>query len=240
LSSVVRVLGALGAFALSSLTGLSLDALSGCGASPAPPGAAVVTVATPSIPDAPRQPDGVVLEPAAAVPEAEDRGEAGGVVSLRAPLPVEAVTTVVHRLFRAFGHEDVDGLQAILTDGAVVLGNGAGATNASRAGHPGAPEGSLLDLWRTRLKNPAYARLATLGVDLVEPDAIARFGYEDLGSPGAPERPSGMKPGDLLVRFAIAMPRVGTERLFGDAMTLPLRREGRTYKIAAAAEENAP
>jgi hypothetical protein len=204
----------------------------------------MLTVATPSIPDTSRQPDGVVLEPPAAVPEAEERGEAGGVVSLRAPLPVEAVTTVVHRLFRAFGHEDVDALQAILTDGAVVLapslGSGAGAVNANRAGHPGGAEGSLLDLWRTRLKNPSYARLAALGVDLVEPDAIARFGYDDLGSAGAPERPSGMKPGDLLVRFAIAMPRVGTERLFGDAMTLLLRRDGRTYKIAAAAEENAP
>ena len=69
---------------------------------------------------------------------------------------------------------------------------------------------------------------------------ITRFTYEDLGVPGAPERPAAMKPGDLLVRFAVAEPRVGSEHLFGDEMTLLLRRDGRIYKIAGAEEDNGP
>ena len=49
-----------------------------------------------------------------------------------------------------------------------------------------------------------------------------------------------MKRGDLFVRFPVATPRVGSEQLFGDEITLLLRREGSTYKIAGFGEENGP
>jgi hypothetical protein len=199
-------------------------------------GASYVAVTALELPDASRQPDGVVVEPSPAVPPAEDRATAAeGVVALQAPLGGEAVVTVVHRLFRAFAHEDVEALQAILTDDAVVLPDAQGAR--------GNGAGSLLDQWRTRLKNPAYTRLAAAGTsDIVDVEHLGRFTYEDLGGAGAPQRPPAMKPGELLVRFAIAVPtpRVGAERLFGDAMTLLLRRDGRTYKIAGLGEENPP
>jgi hypothetical protein len=191
-------------------------------------GAAAVPVSAPSLPDGPRQPDGVVLEPASAVPEPEERAFAGGVVSLREPLGSEAVLTVVHRLFRAFAHEDAEALQAILTDDATVLG-------ASRGGRG---KGTLFDQWKARVKNPSYARLA--GLELVDRDRIERFAYQDLGGAGAPERPPAMKHGELLVRFPVETPRLGSEQLFGDTMTLLLRRDGRTYKIAGVGEENGP
>lgn len=200
----------------------------GAAASLAACGGSSVIVTAPAVPDDPRQPDGVVLEPTSAVPEVEERAPAEGVVALRAPLGSEAVLTVVHRLFRAFAHEDADGLQAILTDDAAVLG-------ASRGGRA---KGSLLDQWKARVKNPSYARLA--GAELVDAARIERFAYEDLGGPGGPARPAAMKRGELLVRFPVATPRLGSEQLFGDAMTLLLRRDGRTYKIAAAEEENGP
>jgi hypothetical protein len=185
-------------------------------------------VTAPSLPDGPRQPDGVVLEPTSAVPDPEERAESGGMVTLRAPLGSDAVVTVVHRLFRAFAREDADGLQAILTDDATVLG-------ASRGGRA---KGSLFDQWKARVKNPSYARLA--GLELVDRDRIERFAYEDLGSAGAPDRPPVMKRGELLVRFPVETPRIASEQLFGDTMTLLLRRDGRTYKIAGVGEENGP
>jgi len=172
-----------------------------------------------------RQPDGVVIEPAPAVPDPDERVPVSGIVALRAPLGSDAVVMVVRRLFRAFARDDADALQAILTDDAVVLA-------------PSRGKGSLIEQWRTRLKNAAYARLA--GLELVDGDRIARFTYEDLAVPGAPTRPTGMKPGEILVRFAVPTPRLGSEQLFGDGMTLLLRREGRVYKIAGAGEENAP
>ncbi len=207
----------------------ALFAIEGCGMY-GPPATAL------ALPDAPRQPDGVVVEPEMAVPEAIERASAEGVVALRPPLGDEAVVTVVHRLFRAFAHEDVDALQAILTEDAVALA-GPGTNRTSRG------TGSLLEQWRVRVKNPAYARLGvSAAVDLVDEERIARFVYEDLGRPGAPDRPAAMKPGELLVRFSVAAPtpRVGAERLFGDAMTLLLRRDGRVYRIAAVGEENGP
>jgi hypothetical protein len=224
--------------------GLALALLTACAA----PYAACVPPAVPvtalELPDASRAPDGVVVEPIAAVPLPEEHATADGVVALRAPLGGDAVVTVVHRLFRAFAHEDVEALQAVLTEDAVALGDAQAARNAagtgSASGIAGAPS-PLLDQWRTRLKNPAYARLAgPAGGDLVDADHVTRFTYEDLGAAGAPARPAAMKAGELLVHFTIATPRIGAERLFGDAMTLLLRRDGRTYKIAGMGEENAP
>jgi hypothetical protein len=182
-----------------------------------------------AMPDASREPDGVVIEPVPAVPEAEERAPASGVVALRAPLPNEAVVAIVHRLFRALVREDVDALQSTLTDDATILGKPHGARGGERA---------LLDVWRARLKSLDYTRLA--GGELVQESTIARFTYDDLGAPGAPERPPEMKRGELLVRFAVPTPRVGTEQLFGDEMTLLLRRDGRGYKIAGIGEEGGP
>jgi hypothetical protein len=183
-----------------------------------------------------------VLEPASAVPQAEERGAAGGVVALRPPLGSEAVLAVVHRLFRAFAREDVEALQAILTDDASVLGFAHGGRGASANANG---KGGLLDQWKMRLKNPAYARLA--GVDLVDRDRIERFRYEDLGGGGGatavPERPPGMRRDDLLVRFPVETPRLGSEQLFGDSMTLLLRRDGQagmSYRIAGLGEDHAP
>ena len=49
-----------------------------------------------------------------------------------------------------------------------------------------------------------------------------------------------MREGDALVRFPIATSRVGSEKLFGDEITLLLRRDGASYKIAGFGEENGP
>jgi hypothetical protein len=177
------------------------------------------------LPDASREPDGVVLDQPPALPDVSEHAPARGVVALRPPLGSEAVLIVVHRLFRGFTRGGMEALEAIVTEDATVLG-------ASRG------RGPLLEQWRTRLRTLSYAKLAA--GEIVEDAKIERFAYEDLDLPGAPERPAAMKPGELLVRFPVATPRAGSEQLFGDEMTLLLRREGPSYKIAGFGEENGP
>ena len=185
-----------------------------------------------SLPDVPRKPDGVVLEPEPAVPEVSDRAPTGGVVALREPLGGEAVALVVRALFHAFEKEDADALAALLVDDPVILGAG-----TSPGGGRG-PRAALLDLWRGRLKSLDYSRLA--GSEVARLDRLERYEYDDLGGAGAPPRPVEMKPGELLLRIPIAMPRVGTEQLFGDVVILLLRRDGSGFKISGFGEENGP
>jgi hypothetical protein len=196
--------------------------LGACGTStPSPPVTAV------SLADAPRRPDGVVLEPAPAIPEVDDRSGASGVVALREPLGGDAVVAVVRALFRGFEHEDADALSALVVDDAVVLGTLHQAT-----------KGAVIDLWRSKLKSFDYGHLK--GSEVVRSDRIERAGYADLGTPGAPPRPPEMKPGEILVRVPVTTPRVGSEQLFGDVVVLLLRREGRAFKISGFGEESGP
>jgi hypothetical protein len=190
-----------------------------CGAG-APPVTAV------SLAEVPRRPDGVVIEPAPAVPEVSDRAPSSGVVALREPLGGEAALAVVDALFQAFARESPEALAALLTDDAAWIG-------ASRAA-----KGTILDQWRSRLKSFDYSRLA--GSEMFRVDRVERFSYADLGGPGAAPRPERMAPGDVLLRVPVTTPRAGSEALFGDVILLLLRREGRAFKIAGFGEENGP
>ena len=176
------------------------------------------------IPEPPRRPDGVVVEPPPAVPEGTDRAPSSGVVVLREPLGTEAVVAVVRAMFRGFAHEDHDALAALLTADAAPLSMGHGAVH-----------GALLDQWSARLRTLNYGLLE--GVDVARMDRMEEHTYEELGARGAGERPSVMRPGDLLVRIPVATPRAGAEPLFGEVVVLVLRREGEGFKIAGEGEE---
>ena len=177
------------------------------------------------MPKAPRRPDGVVLEPAPALPVASDRAAANGIVALREPLADKDVEDVVRAYIRGFEREDVDALTQLLAQEAAPLG---------RAGN----KHQLTDLWRTKIKNFEYQKLA--GVEVARVAQIEKFTYETLGASGAPPRPTEMRPGDLYIRVPIATPRVGSDQLFGDILVLLLRREDGRLKIAGQADENSP
>lgn len=209
------------------------SAVMACGSVRAPV-AAPPAVTGVEIPDAPppRRPDGVVVEPAPAVPEATEHASSIGVVALREPLGGEAVLAVVRAMFRAFAHEDRDALAALLTSDAAPLATGL----------PGqAAHGALLDQWSARLRSLDYGVLA--GTEIARVDRMDRYTYADLegagagGAAGAIARPAAMRPGDLLVRVPVTLPRVGAEPLFGDVVVLLLRREGDGFKIAGESEE---
>lgn len=196
----------------------ALAALVACGAESLPTATA--------LPDEPRRPDGVVLEPLPAIPDAGDQATANGVVTLRAPLGDEAVHDVVEAYFVAFVRSDGTAMERLLTEDAVDLGSSGGDRD------------SLLQSWRARHAALDYKKLE--GTQIADYDRIDRFHYEDLGNPSGEPRPANMQPGDLVVRVPILAARVGTERYFGDAIVLLLRRVGGTYKIAGIDEKQAP
>lgn len=198
-----------------SVRGLVLVAVVGCGGG----GWESAT----ELPKAPRRPDGVALEPPAAMPAVSDRAEARGVVALREPLADKDVEDVVRAYIRAFEREDDQALAQLL------------ATDAASLGRQGSTRQQLIDIWRTKMKSFEYQRLA--GLEVARISQLERHTYETLGGPGAPARPPEMRPGDLYIRVPIATPRVGSEQLFGDTLVLLLRREDGRLKIAGQADE---
>jgi hypothetical protein len=189
-------------------------------------GGAGATTAT-ELPTTPRRPDGVVIEPAAALPPIGERARARGVVALREPLSDEAVKEVVRTYFTLFEHEDLEGLAQLVTADVVSLDVRARGSRSS-----------ILETWRARMRQLDYAKLA--GLEVAAFDRLEHYGYEDLEGSTSPARPSAMRPGDTLVRIPVSAARVAGERFFGDTLTLLLRREEGRFKIAGVAEDDAP
>ena len=197
---------------------LVVGLLWGCGG-----GNAVTAIELPKVP---RRPDGVLIEPTAALPEPSEQAPARGVVSLQEPLSEAAIRDVVRSYFQAFEREDILALAQLLTPDAVSL-------DARGIGR-----GAILEAWKARLKTLNFSKLA--GVDVVEIDQVERFDYDDLGVPSAPARPQEMQRGEVYVRVPVATPSIAGERLFGDTITFLLRREEGHFKIAAIGEEAPP
>jgi len=174
------------------------------------------------MPKAPRRPDGVVLEPPPALPAAQDKSAASGVVALREPLADKDVEEIVRAYIRAFEREDIEALRQLLAQEATTLGRAGGRQQ-------------LLELWATKMKNFEYQRL--VGVEVARISQLEKHTFETLSQPGTPLRPPEMRPGDLYVRVPIVTPRVGSEQLFGDVLVLLLRREDGRLKIAGQADE---
>ncbi|MEO7110244.1 MAG: hypothetical protein ABI183_07400, partial [Polyangiaceae bacterium] len=146
--------------------------LAACGAE------AIPTVA--EMPVEPRHPDGVVLEPSPAIPDASDLAFARGVVSLREPLSDEAVKKTVHAYFVAFVKEDRAAIERLLTADVVELGtqgrNGKEALSAE---------------WKARVSALEYERLE--GSTVEDLDNIERYRFDDLGGAGRDSRPPEMR-----------------------------------------------
>ncbi len=197
----------------------ALAALVACG------GGTLVTAT--ELPNEPRHPDGVVLEPPAAVPDAGDFAPARGVVALREPLGESAVRDVVGDYFDAFVHEDTAAMNKLVTDDVVELGT-QGRNDAT----------ALRNAWKARTSALDYHKLE--GSTVADLDSMQRYGYGDLGGPGREPRPSEMRPGDQLVKVTVLEARVGGERYCGDNVVFLLRRDGARYRIAGIEEKDAP
>jgi hypothetical protein len=191
-----------------------------CACKEAPP--SVPTVA--DAPDASRRPDGVMIDPPAALPSSVVRASASGVVALREPPGGEAVREVVLAFVDAFTREELTALDALLLPDAVGLD-----TRASRP--------MLLAQWRARMAQLEYGRL--IGLDVVRPEKIRHYEYDELGDRDDLPRPHDMRPGDVLVRAPVDVARIGPDKFFGDTLVFVLRRAEGRYRIAAFGESDA-
>jgi hypothetical protein len=171
-------------------------------------------------------PDGVALDPQVAIPSPVDKAEASGVVTLREPMPLRDVLAVIIALNDAWKQKSIDGLRALLTSDAVDLDT------------PKGDRASLVDHWRARLRSmPAEAFAAGLLFSL---DGLVRYSYDELSAPGAPKRPSVMRPGDVYVLVPFDVVHAGSDRAFGEVLSLVLRREFGRTRVAAYGETRDP
>jgi hypothetical protein len=167
----------------------------------------------------------VALDAPPLAPAPSARGNARGVVSLREPPGDDAVVELVEAFLDAWQRESLDGLLALTAPDAGLL-------DGAEHGHA-----ALVESWRQRLRAHDYGRLE--GEDLVRPERVERWEWDDLALPQAPSRPAAMRPGDVLVRAPLEVTRVGGERVFGDVIVMVLRRQTGHLRIAAYGENDA-
>jgi hypothetical protein len=170
----------------------------------------------------PRRPDAVVVEPPAAMPSAASHAEARGVVALREPLAGDALRETVAQVAEAWQAGSLEALVALLT-------NDAGPIDGRSRGR-----GPLVEGWRQRLRAHEYARLA--GVELVRPERIERWSWDELGASDAPARPVDMRPDEVYVRAPLEVTHLANEKVFDDVIVLLLRLEDGRYKVSAYGE----
>jgi hypothetical protein len=173
----------------------------------------------------PRAPDGVVLDPLPLSPPPVARGSARGVLALREPTGEDAVVELLQSFLEGWQHESLDALMALVAPDAGLL-------EGADHGHA-----ALVDSWRQRLRAHDYGRLD--GADLVRPERIERWEWDELGMSQTPARPASMRPGDVFVRAPLEVTRVGGERVFGDVVVMILKRQNGHLRIAAYGENDA-
>lgn len=175
----------------------------------------------PSAEEPKRKPDGVLLEPAPAVPVAVERADARGVVALKQGLSLEEIRALVRQLMRAYESEQPEGVNVLLTPDATDL--------YARWGRD-----QILAKLRERFTRLEYQKIRGLEVAHVERAEVRE--YDDLLPTGARARPADMAPGDVVVRVPMTAPMSNGERLFDDVLVLMLRREKGQLKIAGIGE----
>jgi hypothetical protein len=204
---------------LAPVLGVALLLAACVGCAGAPP-SLEAPVASSELP--PRRPDGVVVEPPAALPIPAAKAQARGVVALREPLAGDAVREAVMQVIAAWERSSLEALVALLTvDAGPVEARGRG-------------RGPLVESWRQRLRAHEYARLA--GLEVVRPERIERWTWDELGAAGTPGRPADMRPEEVYVRVPIETTHLAGEKLFDDVMLLVLRREEGKYRVAGYGE----
>ena len=169
-----------------------------------------------------RRPDAVVVEPPAAMPTVTARAPARGVVALREPLAGDAVQAVMQQVTDAWQQGSLEALVGVLT-------SDAGPIEARGRGR-----GPLIESWRQRLHAHEYTRLA--GLDLIRPERVERWTWDELGASDGPARPADMRPDELYVRAPVEVTHLGNEKVFEDVIVLLLRPEDGRYKVSAYGE----
>ena len=202
--------------------------LAGCG------GASLQTAL--DVPDSARHPDGVVVEPAPAIPPAEERGSSqAGVVALRQPISDEQIGELARRYVRAFTEGDlnafINALEEMMDPNAVLFGD-----NGRSAGRM-----ALMQNLRMRYQQHAQ-EYAQIHDDITRLDRMERWSYDDLGPFTDPPRPAEMRKGDVYARIPLD-PHTSTagDPLFRNTLIVLIRRDAdRVLRIAGMEETDSP
>jgi len=157
-----------------------------------------------------RHPAGVALDPTPPIPRAVEKAVASGVVALRPALPDDTLRRALATFFGVFSGHDTDALDPLLSRSARILD-----------AHGGSTYSALRDELRGRIRAFEGA-----GSPAVRIDQLERFDFGDLeGEDAVRPRPPEMRPGDVLVRAHVSVPRSGGARLFGAVVVLLFRWE---------------
>ena len=166
-----------------------------------------------------------MVEPPAALPSAAAHAEARGVVALREPPAGDALREAVLRVARAWQGGSLEALVLLLTsDAGPIEGRARG-------------RGPLVEGWRQRLHAHEYTRLAP--VELLRPERVERWAWDELGASDAPARPADMRPDEVYVRVPFEVTHLSNEKVFDDVLVLLLRLEDGRYKVSAYGETDA-
>jgi hypothetical protein len=165
------------------------------------------------------------MDPPPVLPAPLARSRAEGIVSLREPPTHDAVVELVRAFLDGWQRESLETLLGLSTPDA-------GLIDGPDRGHA-----ALIESWRQRLRAHDYGRLA--GAELVLPERIERWEWDELGAPNRPARPPAMKPGEILVRAPLEVTRVAGERVFGDVVMLVLKRQDGGLRISGYGEVDA-
>ncbi|MBM4356834.1 MAG: hypothetical protein FJ096_01865 [Deltaproteobacteria bacterium] len=151
------------------------------------------------------------------------------VVTLRAPLGVEAAKRTVRRFFEAVSTEDVGALGTLTSPTAVHSGLRNGADDRLQ---------NFGFLWRQRFAKLDYTELdpATVYREADLETFEARHASELPPELRAAAVGETLDPDDVIVRVRILGQGGATERLFGDSMTFWLRRDDDRYVVTRLAE----
>lgn len=185
-----------------------------------------------------RHPDGVAVDPLDYPPDPKEGGLASeGVIALRTPLGPEAARETTKSFLVAIAHEDLETLRKLFTPDATSI------NPSSRARE------NAFYFFSRRFGKLDYTFLANVGFFQEERMELYRASEADTvwadtvgptASPGS-GTPSSMNDAldasDVVVRVPLTLPRVGASPLFGDEVTLLLRRSGGKYAIHRVVED---
>jgi hypothetical protein len=183
------------------------------------------------LPDTERRAAGIAVDLNSSPPPSVDQASTDhSVVSLRAPLGLNAAHDVISAFFEAVYAEDVTAMSDLVRPKALVL-------DMRRT--TGAKSHIVTTLWRQRFQKRDYQALG--GQLVYRQGDVATYRGDQLGALPLSVRyldeGDDVRPNDLVLRVPVITHSVRNERLFGDEVFFWLRRRGSRYVIYRMAEE---
>ena len=200
-----------------------------------------------ALPDEPRKPDGIAVDLTSEPPATRDGAQSEDeLVTLRAPLSIDAAHETVREFFSAVVDASLDGLNELLAEDAIWQQD----TTGKRSEH--SPE--LRSVWSERFKKHDYKPLRL--ADVYRPSDVRTYrGNQQAALPIVARESTGsqdeeVRTTDIILHVPITTHTIKNERLLANEMYFWLRRSpctgsrckppGEIYKIYRVLEVEPP